>query len=291
MEVNGVNPLVSVCIPTYNNPDGLRKTLDCITGQSYKDLEIIVSDNCSPDPRVQEVIQEYKKKDGRIKAYRQLLWINVNENYRFVRGKATGKYMMFAQDDDWWSERFIERLVDGLEQHPEYPAAISNTRYVMADGTQSPVYDMTTISPYWAIGNGKVGMVCMGLWRREKYSAYEAILDVKILGGDHITAAHAMMAHGGIYVCQTEEYRKGFRKGGMVFCFSYDFWHSFRTWYWLVRTLVQSPHIPARRKLLVPVAAITNFVRVCAVTGVEVVLALPDNPVKRMVQKRFFGAN
>ena len=34
-------PLVSVGIPTYNRPEGLRQTLDCITFQTYKNLEII----------------------------------------------------------------------------------------------------------------------------------------------------------------------------------------------------------------------------------------------------------
>jgi glycosyltransferase involved in cell wall biosynthesis len=56
-------PLVSVGIPCYNRPEGLKRTLECITGQTYKNLEIIVSDNCSPDPEVERVGREYASRN------------------------------------------------------------------------------------------------------------------------------------------------------------------------------------------------------------------------------------
>ena len=65
------NPLVSVGIPTFNRPDGLRRTLECITNQTYKNLEIIVSDNCSPGPETEAVVREFMAKDRRIQYYRQ----------------------------------------------------------------------------------------------------------------------------------------------------------------------------------------------------------------------------
>ena len=67
--ING--PLVSVGIPTYNRPDGLRRTLECITGQTYRNLEIIVSDNCSPNPDADKVGKEFAQKDPRIQYFRQ----------------------------------------------------------------------------------------------------------------------------------------------------------------------------------------------------------------------------
>ena len=64
-------PLVSVGIPTYNRPEGLRRTLECITGQTYKDLEIIVSDNCSPGPETEAIAREFMAKDSRIQYFHQ----------------------------------------------------------------------------------------------------------------------------------------------------------------------------------------------------------------------------
>lgn len=64
-------PLVSVGIPTYNRPQGLRRTLECITGQTYTNIEIIISNNCSPDEEVENVAKEFMKRDDRITYYKQ----------------------------------------------------------------------------------------------------------------------------------------------------------------------------------------------------------------------------
>ncbi len=48
MSLNEKQQLVSILIPTYNRPEGLRRALKCITGQTYKNLEIIVSDDGYP---------------------------------------------------------------------------------------------------------------------------------------------------------------------------------------------------------------------------------------------------
>ena len=48
-------PLVTVGVLAYNRPKGLQRTLQCMMAQSYPNLEIIVSDNCSSDPAVKKV--------------------------------------------------------------------------------------------------------------------------------------------------------------------------------------------------------------------------------------------
>ena len=57
-------PLVSVCIPTYNKARYLRKSLDSIINQTYGNLEIIISDNASPD-NTEEIIKSFT--DERVK--------------------------------------------------------------------------------------------------------------------------------------------------------------------------------------------------------------------------------
>jgi glycosyltransferase involved in cell wall biosynthesis len=101
-------PLVSVGIPTYNRPAGLRRTLGQICGQTYSNLEIIVSDNASPDPETESVAREFAAVDPRIKYFRQPENRGPLENFRFVLARATGDYFMWAADDDEWDEKFIE---------------------------------------------------------------------------------------------------------------------------------------------------------------------------------------
>jgi glycosyltransferase involved in cell wall biosynthesis len=101
-------PLVSVGIPCYNRPEGLRKTLECITGQTYRNLEIIVSDNCSPNPEVERVGREFANLDRRIQYIRHPTNYGASFNFRYVLRTVTGEYFMWAADDDEWLPEFIE---------------------------------------------------------------------------------------------------------------------------------------------------------------------------------------
>jgi glycosyltransferase involved in cell wall biosynthesis len=113
-------PLVSVGIPAYNRPEGLRRTLESITGQTYKNLEIIVSDNCSPDPNVERIARDFEKLDNRIQYFRQTENTGALSNFKFVLGKARGKYFMWVADDDFISEDFIWQAVQFFEEHSGY---------------------------------------------------------------------------------------------------------------------------------------------------------------------------
>ena len=127
-------PLVSVGIPTYNQPDGLRRTLECIVGQTYRNIEIIVSDNDSPDPRVASVGAEFRERDARVRYFRQLRNVGPTENFRFVLGKASGKYFMWAADDDFWETEFIEKLAELLEKDKQAGVAFCSFDARYTDG-------------------------------------------------------------------------------------------------------------------------------------------------------------
>lgn len=105
---SGSEPLVSVGIPTFNRPQGVLRTLALICGQTYPNLEIIVSDNASVGADTETVVKEFSAKDPRIRYFRQPENIGPTANFRFVLERATGDYFMWAADDDEWDARFIE---------------------------------------------------------------------------------------------------------------------------------------------------------------------------------------
>jgi FkbM family methyltransferase len=113
----GKKPLVSVGIPTYNRPNGLKRTLECITQQTYRNIEIIVSDNCSIDPNVEMVVKEFQSKDDRICYFRQLENKGAGANFLFVLKQSVGKYFMWAADDDEWEPEFIEICLASFDEH------------------------------------------------------------------------------------------------------------------------------------------------------------------------------
>ena len=101
-------PLVSVGIPTFNRPRGLKRTLELISRQTYSNLEIIVSDNASPGLDTEEVVRQFASTDARIKYHRQQQNIGPIANFRFVLANASGDYFMWAADDDEWDAKFVE---------------------------------------------------------------------------------------------------------------------------------------------------------------------------------------
>jgi glycosyltransferase involved in cell wall biosynthesis len=105
-------PLVSVGIPAYNRPEGLRRTLAAMRGQTWQNLEIVISDNASPDPEVEAVGRAAAAADPRVRYFRQDENAGGPANFRFVLEKATGEFFLWAADDDAWEPFFIERCVE-----------------------------------------------------------------------------------------------------------------------------------------------------------------------------------
>lgn len=108
-------PLVSIGIPTYNRSEGLRRSLEYLTTQTYQNLEILISDNASPDESTGRVIREFMSKDNRIKVFWQPVNRGIVFNFQFVLRHATGHFFMWAADDDEWLPNFVESCVKGFD--------------------------------------------------------------------------------------------------------------------------------------------------------------------------------
>jgi glycosyltransferase involved in cell wall biosynthesis len=107
------NPLISIGIPTYNRPEGLKRTLEIVTSQSYRNIEVIVSDNASKNEKVRQVVSDFKNGDDRVIFFEQPQGIGIVNNFNFVREKASGSFFIWAADDDQWQGTdFLSALID-----------------------------------------------------------------------------------------------------------------------------------------------------------------------------------
>ncbi len=113
-------PLVTIGLPIYNRPAGLQKVLESIERQTYKNLEIIISDNCSANEEIQQIIQGLARTDSRIKNIRQPVNLGLESNFNYVFEKATANYFMWMSDDDYFDDNYIEECVKFLEANPDY---------------------------------------------------------------------------------------------------------------------------------------------------------------------------
>lgn len=107
--------LVSIGIPAYNNPAGLKRTVECIRKQTYKNIEIIISEDGSCNKEIDEIVEYYKKIDNRVKAYIHKENRGGFFNFGFVLSKSKGDYYMWASDDDEWDELYIEKCLQELK--------------------------------------------------------------------------------------------------------------------------------------------------------------------------------
>jgi len=112
IEHNIYSPLVSVIIPTYNRPEFLKEAIASVLRQTYQHFEIIVSDDCSTE-NSQAIVESFNDSRIRFRRNPQNLGVGWNTTYAFK--EATGKYVTSLNDDDWWSEDFLDKLVTPLE--------------------------------------------------------------------------------------------------------------------------------------------------------------------------------
>ena len=105
---------ISVIIPVYNVEKYLRRCLDSIINQTYKNLEIICIDDGSPDNSI-NVLIEYSNRDNRILIKRQKN-MGLSEARNTGIKISTGKYLIFVDSDDWLPLDAIELLCKKIEK-------------------------------------------------------------------------------------------------------------------------------------------------------------------------------
>lgn len=115
-------PLVSIGMPVYNGEDTLEAALLSIREQTYQNIEIIVSDNCSTDG-TQAILERHALADPRIRYFRQPSSLGAIGNFSFVLDKAEGPYFMWSADDDIRSSDFVEENLLFLQSHQDYVAS------------------------------------------------------------------------------------------------------------------------------------------------------------------------
>lgn len=111
------HPLVSICIPTYNRAEILKKSLDAYVNNTFfnEEIEIVISDNSSTDS-TKRVGEEYSAKYPNIKYYRNEENIR-DRNFPLSMDRATGEYIKLMKDNIIMSENGLMYLVDVVKKN------------------------------------------------------------------------------------------------------------------------------------------------------------------------------
>lgn len=109
-------PLISVVMATYNGGKFLSQQLDSVLEQTYCNLEIIISDDCSTDT-TWDIIEQYVKQDHRITAYQNEVNLGYIKNFEKGIGYCKGDYVAICDQDDIWYKEKIDLLMEAIQQH------------------------------------------------------------------------------------------------------------------------------------------------------------------------------
>lgn len=107
--------MVSVAMATFNGERFLKKQLDSILSQTYKNLEVIVTDDCSND-NTKQILLEYRKK-YKIKVYFNEEKLGFVKNFEKAISLCSGDYIALCDQDDIWFENKIEILLNEIEDY------------------------------------------------------------------------------------------------------------------------------------------------------------------------------
>ncbi len=144
-----MRPLVSVCIPAYNNAAYIKETIDSILNQTYPNIELVICDDKSKDNTV-EVIESIK--DDRIKLYKNEKNLGMSGNWNNCLSKCTGEFIKLICADDMLAKDCLEKEVQALIDNPSAVLAESDTRLFDLDGNPKGFYKRYKTS---GLENGK----------------------------------------------------------------------------------------------------------------------------------------
>lgn len=122
--------LVSVIMPTYNTGSILTESIDSILNQTYKNLELIITDDKSDDETTLSILRSYILKDDRVKVF----FLDENKGTGYARNNsiknAQGQYIAFCDSDDKWFPDKLERQVYFLKQKG---CCLTYSSYIICD--------------------------------------------------------------------------------------------------------------------------------------------------------------
>ncbi len=130
-------PKLSIGLPVYNAEEFLPQALDCLLVQTFRNFEIIISDNASTD-RTPQICREYVSRDSRIRYFRSDRNLGLVANFNRTFELSAAPLFKWAAHDDLHRSHYLESCVRLLDEDPAAVLAHSGTAFIGDDGQAFP---------------------------------------------------------------------------------------------------------------------------------------------------------
>ena len=124
-------PLVSICIPTYNVEKTVVQTVQSVLNQTYHNLEILVVDNASTDDTL-TLLQKFD--DPRITIHKNSKNIGAEQNFSQCIQLANGEYIAIFHADDLYMPDMVQKQVEAFEDNPTISAVFTLAKLINSHG-------------------------------------------------------------------------------------------------------------------------------------------------------------
>lgn len=116
--------LVSIIVPVYNVEKYLRRCLDSLVSQTYRNIEIICINDCSPDDS-QSIIDEYERRyAGIVKGIKNDINVGLGATRENGIRHSNGTYLMFVDSDDYVDKDWVKSYISVIENENELDVVI-----------------------------------------------------------------------------------------------------------------------------------------------------------------------
>ena len=138
------NPLVSVCLITYNQENYIQKAIKSIFDQEVGfPIEVIISNDCSSDNTHQKIEEILKDATNGfvVRYYNHEDNLGMMRNFSFAINECKGKYIAYFEGDDYWDyPKKLQTQVDFLEQNPDFAICCHNVRFLENEKFINEIY-------------------------------------------------------------------------------------------------------------------------------------------------------
>lgn len=128
-------PRLSIGLPVYNGERFLPVLIAALDAQTFRDFEVVISDNASTDT-TEQICRDWAARDSRIQYHRNPRNIGACANFNLVFQLGSAPYFKWAACDDTFAPEYLEACVAMLDKHAD--VAVAQTEVVCIDERQQP---------------------------------------------------------------------------------------------------------------------------------------------------------
>jgi glycosyltransferase involved in cell wall biosynthesis len=196
--MNADTPLVSIIIPVYNATRYIPETLNCLRAQTFRDFEVVLTNDGDPDTEnLERALEPYRNEIRYLKSGKKDSAAGSRNNG--IRS-SSARYIAFLDSDDLWEPEYLRTHVDFLEKNPSFDLVHSNAVIFGTTSWTGRTINDVSLAPSETTLREVVSterIVYIGATVRRESLVRAGLFDPEVLGGEDWDVWMRLLRNGG----------------------------------------------------------------------------------------------